>query len=317
MPIPILTDSEVLPLLDMDELVPPMEEFLHAYSAGSAVTPPRHAVAFDPYGRLVFTIGGLHHQGRSLAGFRAYDTFKTSGAEDEQIVAVWDSSRSALVGLVLGDSLGEWRTGALGGVAVKHMSRPDATTCAVIGTGRQARTQLLAVAACRTLSEVRVYGRTAERRRQFADELAAETKLHVWATDTTREAVEGVDIVLCATNSRTPILDTAWLAPGTHVNTVGPKTLRAHELPFDIAARVTLIATDLVEQVNAYPEPYFLSDKPVWTKLQELAGLIKNNGVASRTENDISLFCSAGLAGTEILAAAHVLERHRMSKQHG
>ena len=314
MPIPILTDEDIRPLLDMQELIPLMEAFLRAQATASAVTPARHSVAFDPFGKLVFTIGGLHHEGHSLAGFRAYHTFETTTAADSaQIVAVWDSSSGALSGLILGRSLGEWRTGALGGVAVRRMSRPDAKSCAVIGTGRQARTQLLAACACRTLSEVRVYGRAEAGRRQFAALLAAETKLCVRPTETAREAVEGADIVLCATSSTTPVLETAWLARGAHVTTVGPKTRSAHELPADIAERVTLIATDSVEQANASPDLNFLGASPLWSRLQDLAGLITAGTASGHSQRDISLFCSTGLAGTEILAASHVLQRHRMA----
>ena len=318
MPILTLTDDDIRPLLDMGELIPLMEAFLQAEAANAAVTPPRHAVAFAPFGKLVFTIGGLHHQGRSVAGFRAYNTFETKGSPDnEQIVAVWDSKSGALLGLILGRLLGEWRTGALGGVAVKHMSRSDAKSCAVIGTGRQARTQLLAACACRALSEVRVYGRSEESRRQFAADLTAETKFDVRAAETAREAVEGADIVLCATSSATPVLETAWLARGAHVSTVGPKTRSAHELPLDIAARVTLIATDAVRQLNASPEPGFLDTEPVWSRLKNLAGLVTAQIEPSRAKGDISLFCSAGLAGTEILAGAHVLQRFRMALRPG
>lgn len=309
MTIPTLSDEDVRPLLDMGELIALMETFLLAEAAGAAVAPARHAVTFGPDGKLVFTIGGLRHQGRSVSGFRAYHTCETTARLDNaQIVAVWESG--ALSGLILGRLLGEWRTGALGGVAVKHMSRADAKICAVIGTGRQARTQLLAVSACRALTEVRVYGRSEENRKQFASDLAAETKFDVRAAGTAREAVEGADIVLCATNSATPVLETAWLAPGAHVNAVGPKTQGAHELPVDIAARVSLIATDSVRQLNDSGAPGFLAAEPVWSRLQDLAGLVTAQIAPPRLHGDISLFCSAGLAGTEVLAGAHILQRY-------
>ena len=111
MPILMLTDNELRSLLDMSELIPLMKEFLYAQAAKTAVAPSRHAVTFDPFGDLVFTIGGLHNQDRALAGFRAYHNFKTQEAvEDMQIVGVWDSGTGALSGLVLGKSLGEWHT---------------------------------------------------------------------------------------------------------------------------------------------------------------------------------------------------------------
>ncbi|MGB8986168.1 MAG: NAD(P)-binding domain-containing protein [Candidatus Sulfotelmatobacter sp.] len=313
--IPVLRDEDILPLLDMQALIPLMEEFLRARHSGHTVAPPRHNVEFPPFGRLVFTIGGLNNADRALAGFRVYDTFPTADdAFDAQTVAVWDSRRGALLGLVVGWALGAWRTGALGGVAIKHMSRQAARRCAVLGSGRQARTQLLAAAACRSLSEVRVYSRNPERRRQFATELAGMTKLNIQPVASAQEAVEQADLVLCATNSRTPVLETNWLSPGAHVNTLGPQLLSAHQLPTDIAGRVTLLAADAVEQVKSHAEPYFLAGSALWNQLQDLATLV---AVATppRSDDGISLFCSSGLAGTEVLAAAYLLERYRLARQ--
>jgi ornithine cyclodeaminase/alanine dehydrogenase-like protein (mu-crystallin family) len=42
-------------------------------------------------------------------------------------------------------------------------------------------------------------------------------------------AVRGADIVILATRSERPVIDADWIDSGTHVNTVGPKTLSAHE----------------------------------------------------------------------------------------
>lgn len=312
--ISILTDENILPLLDMQDLIPLMEEFLRARHAGETVAPPRHSVEFPPFGRLVFTIGGMNNADRSLAGFRVYDTFPTADGElDAQTVAVWDSKRGALLGLVVGWALGAWRTGALGGVAIKYMSRQDAHCCAILGSGKQARTQLLAAAVCRSLTEVRVYSRNPERRRQFADEMTCLTGLDVQPVASAREAVEQADLVLCATSSPTPVLETSWLSPGAHVNTLGPQVLSAHQLPIDIAGRVTLLAADAVEQVKTHREPYFLAGTAVWNQLQDLATLVAVPG-PTRSDDGISLFCSSGLAGTEVLAAAHLLERYRSAR---
>ncbi len=307
----MLTDDDIAPLLDMRELVVVIEDFLRAQNAGAAVTPPRHRVAFEPYGNLVFTIGGLRGGGvPPVAGFRVYDTFAGS-AESVQIVAVWDSATGELRGILLGDALGAWRTGALGGVAVKYLSRADAATCAVIGTGVQARTQLLGAAACRDLRDVRVYGRDPQRCRNFAADLSAQLGLAVRAADSARAAVAGADIVLCATNSAEPVIETSWLAAGTQVNTVGPKTVSAHEVPRDIGDRAAVAVTDSLDQIGAYGEPSFLVGSAAWPDVRNLAEFVGAEGPPHRAPEALTLYCSAGLAGTEVAVAAHVIARWR------
>lgn len=314
MRVPVLTDDDVGPLLDMRALVAVIEDFLRAQHSGTAVTPSRHRVGFEPYGNLVFTIGGVSGDGLPpVAGFRVYETFAGS-AQSVQIVAVWNSATGELLAIILGDALGAWRTGALGGVAVKYLSRPDAATCAVIGTGVQARTQLLGAAACRTLCDVRVYGRNPQRRRDFAAELAADLGIDVRAASSAREAVDGADIVLCATTAPRPVIETSWPAPGAHVNTVGPKRSSAHELPSDIGERAALVVTDSVDQLGAYGEPSFLANTAAWPALQNLAEVVGGASPVPRNRDALSLYCSVGLAGTEVAVAAHVLARWRRQR---
>ena len=284
-----------------------MEGFLRAKRSGATVAPPRHRVAFEPHGSLVFTVGGIEAGEASLAGFRAYDTF-AQHAEPAQLVAVWNSTSGQLLGVVVGDELGAWRTGALGGVAVKYLSHEAARTCAVIGTGRQARTQLLAAATVRDLSDVRVYGRDEARRRAFAEEMSQALQREIRPVSSPEAALREAAIVLCATNATTPVLQTRWLAPGAHVNSVGPKLASAHELPRDIAGRITSLATDSPEQIESYSEPYFLAGSSAWPRLRDLAAVAESG--AAREGGDVSLFCSVGLAGTEVAVAAHVLSRH-------
>lgn len=71
----ILTDAEVVARADMARIIAAMEEVFRARAAGSFIAPPRHVVPFPGRGSLVFTIGGGLVDGRSLAGFRVYETF--------------------------------------------------------------------------------------------------------------------------------------------------------------------------------------------------------------------------------------------------
>lgn len=315
MSFPVLFDEEVRRLAGMGALIPVVEECLRAKAAGRLTAPPRHAVTFGDHGRLVFTVGGIEApkgtvaDGSAIAGFRAYETFAGPGKERGQVVAVWDSVSGNLLGLVVGEALGPLRTGAIGGVAIRHMARADARICAVIGAGIQAETQLLAAAAVRRLTSVRVFSRSIENRARFARRMAERLDLPVRPAASARDAVEGAHVVLCATTSARPVFDAAWLAPGAHVTTVGPKIAGSHELPVEIGARAGLIATDSPEQLRAYPGGHFLTGTPGAARMLDLADLVAGGG-PDREPDGISLFCSTGLAGTEVAVAAHLLARH-------
>ena len=97
--------------------------------------------------------------------------------------------------------LGQIRTGAASGYATDLLANPEADTLGVIGSGFQARTQLEAIRAVRPIKTVRVWSRSEEKRRKFAEECSA------IAVETAEEAVRGAQIVVTATNSTEPVLE--------------------------------------------------------------------------------------------------------------
>ncbi|SCW30087.1 ornithine cyclodeaminase [Rhizobium mongolense subsp. loessense] len=300
----ILSDSDLDRSTAMQIAIEAIEEAMVARSAGALVSPPRHSVSFGGKGDLVFTIGGTIGEG-SIAGFRVYETFK--GLRHDQIVAVWSAKTAELQGLVVGSRLGDIRTGAIGGIAIRHMSSSGVRTAGVIGSGHQARTQLEAAALVRRLDHVRVFSRHEQNRRTFAAEMEQRLGIPVEPVDTPRRAVSEADIVICATTSRTPVMEAAWLKPGVHINTIGPKTVDEHELGLDIAAAAHVIATDSLEQTEAYKAPFFLHGSPDAVRLVDLAAIVSGRLPVRQAHDQTTLFCSAGLAGTEVLVASKLL----------
>ena len=155
----VLTDADVTEHLTMPVAVEKMEDAFRELAAGTLVAPPRFRVE-APKGALVFTAGAATGAEQAI-GFRVYDTFPSSASTDQtQLVAVFDSETGWFKGVVIGGAIGAMRTGAIGGVAVKHMARPDARVLAVVGAGLQARTQLRAAMAVRTFEQVFITSRT-------------------------------------------------------------------------------------------------------------------------------------------------------------
>jgi ornithine cyclodeaminase len=218
---------------------------------------------------------------------------------------VGNNANAAFKGIVVGDLLGAVRTGAIGGAAIKAMARADARVLALIGSGFQARTQAWAAAAVRPIAEIRVYSRSDDNRRKFAADIGAQLGVKVIACDAAERAVAGADIVICATSSNTPVIDAAWLAPGAHVTTIGPKIKGRHELGLDVADRAGLIATDSPAQIAALD--FFLDGTDHGRRMVDLADIVTGRHPGRTSDDMITLFCSAGLAGTEVLVADALL----------
>jgi ornithine cyclodeaminase len=122
------------------------------------------------------------------------------------------------------------------------------------------------------------------------------------------DAARDADIVICATTSSTPIIRASDLKPGVHVNTVGPKTQREYELGLDIADIADVIATDSPEQTRAYASPFFLAGSGNEHRMADLADIIAKREIGRRSSQDTTLFCSVGLAGTEVVVASAIID---------
>ncbi len=302
----VLTDEDIKPLLHMPRCIDVIESCLRTKSDGNFIAPPRTSVAFADHGELVFTVGGLLHseKARSYAGFRVYNTFpQQNETAPTQLVAVWNPNDGTLTGLVLGELLGALRTGAIGGVAVHYLAKKNATTCAVLGTGLQAEMQLLATLCVRPeLTLVRVYSRSQEARRSFAERMTELTGRQIQAVDNAQTAIVGADIVLSATNSTQPVFESSWLDPECHINSLGPKLVSGHELPIEIGECATLIATDSPDQLRAYNK-HFLVGTSAEHRIRDLADIVAGRENGRDEHSAMTLFCSTGLAGTEVAIA--------------
>lgn len=301
----ILNDNDVDSLTNMTAAISSVRAAFVGPNAEKFVASPRNHVSFPGRGDLVFTTGGIPE---GPVGFRVYDTF-SGGSSSTQLIVVWNAVTGVLDGIVVGQRVGKMRNGAIGGLAIRAMSREDAKVVGVLGSGAQARTQLEAAATVRSLKEVRVFSRNANGRELFAREMTSGLGVNVHAVESARAAVEGAEIIICATKSIEPVFDANWVMPGAHVNTVGPKIAGAHELPLGVAAAATIIATDSITQVEAMSRPFFLEDTPMRARLAPLGDILDGVVVGRSGRDDITVFCLTGLAGTEVLIAADTIAR--------
>lgn len=290
----VLTDADVH-AFPIPAALAAVRAALRAHADGTLTSPPRlHAAD------LTFTAGALSAgDGEGVLGFRAYHTLDTP--QDDQLVAVWDTRTGRLTGVVVGSALGPLRTACLGAIAADCLAGPEAHVLGLIGSGVQARAHALAVAQVRSLTRVQVYSREPARREALAQDLRGQG-LPARAVDNAEEVARTSDLLTLATNSSTPVIESDWIQPGTHVTTLGPKERERHEFPADLAQRAALIVTDSPAQLSAYPGGHLLAGASVTA----LSTLLQTREVL-RDPDDVTLFLSVGLAGTEVVLARALL----------
>jgi ornithine cyclodeaminase len=195
-------------------------------------------------------------------------------------------------------------------LATARLAREDAGVLAMLGSGVQAAAHLRALALVRPLTEVRVFSPNAE----HAGALVAAASLELGAgvrclvAASAREAVEGADVVVTATNSQTPVLERAWLADGVHVNAIGASVPSARELDVESIAAAELFVDSRESAANEAGD-YRLarSDGAIGEDhiRAELGEVVIGSHPGRSGPAAITVFRSLGLA-VEDLAAAEV-----------
>ncbi|HGY10001.1 MAG TPA: ornithine cyclodeaminase family protein [Oceanithermus profundus] len=306
LPWPVLSDADLERDLErtLDRVMAGIRDALLSHAEGQLEAPPRFAVDAGP-ARLVFTVGVERARTKAM-GFRVYETFPGSSPEHGQIVAVFDAGDGRLLGLVLGNLLGALRTAALNAVALEQLARKDAATLGVLGTGFQARWHALYALRVRPFARVLVYSRKPENRAAFVRWLSARSDRPVVEAQSAEAVVREADVLLEVTSARAPVFDAAWLRPGVHLNTVGPKLESGHALPLETALEADLLVSDAPAQLAAY-DGYFLPEA-ARSRVVPLSALVAGSHPGRRTPDERTVFLSAGLAGTEPAAARRLLE---------
>jgi len=117
--------------------------------------------------------------------------------------------------------------------------------------------------------------------------------------------VTGAQIVATATSAKDPVLESAWIAAGTHINAMGSNQAQRRELPSDLIARAQLIAVDSIEQAKIEAGDLLLA--PVdWADHR----IVELSKVEARPAGaPVTIFKSLGLGVEDVAAAEFVYEK--------
>jgi ornithine cyclodeaminase/alanine dehydrogenase-like protein (mu-crystallin family) len=312
----VLTAAEVTALLPMPVCIEAMAEALARLSRGDAHQPLR--LVFRPPGAAGIMAFMPAYQGGSqpVFGLKAIGIFPGNAGRQmdthQGAVALFDGETGELRALMNGAAITAIRTAAVSALATRLLAREDAGDLALVGSGRQARTHLEALACVRPLRRVRVASRSAERARRFAAEMSVAGRLVVEPMPSVEEAVRGADLVVLATDSAEPVIQREWISAGAHLNAVGASLPTRREVDSATMASSRLFV-DRRESTTSEAGDYLIplaegiiGPDHIQAELGEVLTGVRP-GRQSRAE--ITLFKSLGLAVEDLAAAAAVCER--------
>jgi alanine dehydrogenase len=288
----LLGDEDVRRLRP-DVAVRAMREALRAHAEGQYLSPPRLSMTFG-VNRVLFGAGGTPD---GAIGLRVSGT---AASPLEHVTVTWLPS-GEVDAVIIGNELGARRTGAVSAVAADLLAAPGAVRVGILGSGRNGWAQVWALTAVRPITELLIYSPTTSHREHFADRAQRELAIAARAVETAREAVEGADVVILCTTSRTPVMEEAWVKDGAHVASIGAKSSTAHEAPAELLERMSRVVSDAPDEI---PSPFSdLGSRP----LVSLGDLLANSWSSPAT-GEVSLFLYSGLGGADAAFARSVAE---------
>jgi alanine dehydrogenase len=306
-PVLHLAESEVMRLLDPRALLDGLEDGFKALSRGEVQSPARPELTVPERGFLLAMPAWRRGMNLTVKTVCVFEGNLRRGLPNHlALITLFDPETGAPLCVMDGTYITAIRTAASAALSVRALARKDARVATIIGAGVQGREHLKLLPLVRDFDEIRI----ASLDYRDAEKLAS---LHPAsrAVENIESAVRDADVVCLASHAYEPVIEAAWIRPGTHITSVGYAPPRG-ELPVALARDNALY----VETSTAFDAP------PVGCS--ELAGLRRDHGIAlgdmllgrrpgRLSERQITVYKAMGIAMEDMVAADIVYTEARRS----
>lgn len=230
-------------------------------------------------------------------------------------VVLNDAETKLPIAIADGTTVSTKRTGAVGGIAIKHLARKGAETMLVCGAGAQGRTQLeAALVECPTLKKIYVYDLYLESSEKYAEEMIDKHGVEVIPIKDVKKAVEISDIIVTVTLANEPFIEYDWLKKGALL-----MNLADYEVSNECVSNADLVVCDtwegikerMISTIALMWKDGLIKDEDIDAELGEII-----NGKKNGRENDeqIIYFNAVGMGIEDIAIVARAYE---LAKEQG
>ncbi len=211
-----------------------------------------------------------------------------------------DGTLEALVDFAL---VTRWKTAGDSLKGALMLARPDSRVIAVLGAGTVAASLLEAYSAGFPQARFVLWNRSSDKAQALA---ATHPRASVAAT--AEEAVAQADIITCATMTKTPVLQGAWLRPGQHVDLIGAYRPDMREADDTALTRARIFVDSFDTTLDHIGELKIPLAEGTITRQDVLADFYSPEAFR-RDRDDITLFKNGGGAHLDLMTARYILGR--------
>ena len=224
-------------------------------------------------------------------------------------VMLFDAAEGLALALLEGGSLTAIRTCAASALATRALARPDAHRLAILGCGEEAHHHLQAMLAVRPVTKIVVWGRDRAKAEAFVAHQNIPAGVSMSTADTVKAAVADADIVCTVTSAATPILEGAWVKPGTHLNLVGSAIPTTAEVDSACVAKARFYVDYREAALAQAGELLAAIAAGVVTEAHivgEIGEVLLGSKPGRQTADDITVYKSLGVTAQDLAGAEYV-----------
>ena len=230
----VLSKEQIEEMVDPDQMMDQIEEAYRIYGSGEFYMPPRPTVEHENK-QLMY----MPCYTKDIIGTKILSIFpensKLGLPSIDGIVLLNDYTTGAPLAVMDGQSVTAWRTGAVGGVGIRHLSRKDCRTVGIIGAGMQGFHQAVYACAARNIHPVYVFNHSDRDLTDYLERLKKaidKEDVKVVQCKAVEELVRNSDIICTTTPSTTPVLpDDKELLRGKCIIAIGSYMPEMREIP--------------------------------------------------------------------------------------
>jgi ornithine cyclodeaminase/alanine dehydrogenase-like protein (mu-crystallin family) len=315
----ILSEQQIRSFYTMKDAIQDLESALADYKEGKILNPHRTVLDFpEKKASALYMPSAIESFGKSsVKVVTIFPSNPSVGKRTTQgVILLSDTNNGEHLACLNASYLTRLRTGAVSGIATKHLAKKNVSSVVVIGCGAMAEEQLQAVLEVRDIKSIMLYNRTKAKALTFAgkiNDLAPTYDGEVLIMEDVNEAVSKADIVICSTRSETPLFSGSALQPGTHINGVGSYLPHMQEVDEETLHRCSKIVADTIEGVKGEAGDFIIPANAGTWSFSELHGEIGElaaGQIPGRvTDDEITFFKSVGIAYFDLAVAAAVYEK--------
>jgi alanine dehydrogenase len=316
----VLNQKEVQRLLPMGECIEVMASALATLARGDAVLPLRTVLRI-PNTNSAFAVMPAYLGEPKSVGAKVITVFPdnhgTAYDSHQGAVLLFDPSNGSLAAVLDATAVTTIRTAAVSAVATRLLARKDAAELAILGAGVQGHAHLEAIHVVRPIAKLLVWSRSAEHATELARAATERFGIDARVAKTAEEAVRGSSIVCTTTSATEPVLQGKWLAPGTHVNVVGASQPHAREVDTEAVKRARLFVDRRESALNEPGDILTPLEEGAITPdhvLGEIGELLLGRAMGRRSDDDITMFKSLGIAIEDLASASHVVDKAKRER---